>query len=728
MYVIKRNGNREAFDENKIINAILKAFEACDYEIDRDVVRHMCKDLSIWKDISIEEIQDQVEELLHDYDYSNVAKAYILYREKRRTIREFVKSKEDFINKYKQSSNTANATVDDNSNVANKNIAVLNSELYKENNIEVNRYRVMKKLEELHPDFDSSQYVKDLNNHIIYKNDENSTFGFPYCVSVSMYPFLTDGIRSMGGLSASPKNIDSFCGMFVNFIFAVSSQFAGAVATSEFLLYFDYFSRKEWGDDYYKNTDSQLNCLAGRPKTIRSQIHQYFQQVVYSVNQPAAARGYQSAFWNISYFDRPFFESMFGNFYFPDGTQPTWESLEWLQKEFMVWFNEERLKCVITFPVESFALIYKDGEFEDQASADWVAEMYSQGHSFFTYISDTADSLASCCRLKNKLQTKEFNFTNGNIGIQTGSKSVITLNLNRIIQDFMGKETPLNAVKSVWNKKVYLMDKSDQFRDIHNEFKQYLIGILERVYKYHEAYNELLWDMYDANLLPVYKSGFIDLNKQYLTIGLNGLTASAEFLGIECNDNKDYQEYCQLIFSTIRDCNRAHKTKKLNFNCELIPAESAGAKLYNWDKQDGYIVPSDINLYTSYIFKPYDEFVSVLDKFVLHGNNYIGEYLDGGVANHVNLDSHLSKNQYKMLLEHAAKVGCQYFTFNIPNAECDECGFITKVPIAKCPKCGSTKISLWDRIIGYLSKIKNWSDPRKIEQKQRVYHGTEISC
>lgn len=711
MHVIKRDGTLQPFDRNRIISAITKAMNDCERYPNSNVIIELANEIQIWDDIHIEEIQDQIEETLMDYGYLDVAKKYILYRENRNFIRNFTQRKQDFINKYKDSVNTANATVDDNSNVANKNIAVLNNELYKEDNIEINRYRVTKKLQKLYPEFNSKQYIADLKDHIIYKNDENSTFGFPYCVSISMYPFLLNGIKDLGGLSAAPKNIDSFCGMFINLIFAVSSQYAGAVATSEFLLYFDYFARKEWGDIYYCKPDVIINNeFSTRSKTIRKQIHQYFQQIVYSINQPAAARGFQSAFWNISYFDKPFFESMFNNFYFPDGTQPQWDSLCWLQKEFMEWFNAERLKCLITFPVEAFALIYKNGEFLDKDSANWVAKQYSEGHSFFTYISDTADSLASCCRLKNKLQTKEFNFTNGNIGIQTGSKSVITLNLNRIIQDWYKM---MDSNNKDWNRQKAI----DSWADI----SEYLITILERVYKYHEAYNELLWDMYDANLLPVYKAGFIDLNKQYLTIGLNGLTASAEFLGIECNDNKKYQDYCQLIFSTIRDCNAAHKTKKLNFNCELIPAESAGIKLYNWDKEDGYQVPKDINLYTSYIFKPYDSSISVLDKFVLHGNNYIGEYLDGGVACHVNLDSHLSAEQYNKLLHFAAEVGCQYFTFNIPNSECDNCGFICKQTITKCPKCDSTNISLWDRIIGYLTKIKNWSEGRQIEQKTRVY-------
>lgn len=691
MQVIKRDGTLQPFDRNRIISAITKAMNDCERYPNSNVIIELANEIQIWDDIHIEEIQDQIEETLMDYGYLDVAKKYILYRENRNFIRNFTQRKQDFINKYKDSVNTANATVDDNSNVANKNIAVLNNELYKEDNIEINRYRVTKKLQKLYPEFNSKQYIADLKDHIIYKNDENSTFGFPYCVSISMYPFLLNGIKDLGGLSAAPKNIDSFCGMFINLIFAVSSQYAGAVATSEFLLYFDYFARKEWGDIYYCKPDVIINNeFSTRSKTIRKQIHQYFQQIVYSINQPAAARGFQSAFWNISYFDKPFFESMFNSFYFPDGTQPQWDSLCWLQKEFMEWFNAERLKCLITFPVESFALIYKNGEFLDKDSANWVAKQYSEGHSFFTYISDTADSLASCCRLKNKVQTREFNFTNGNIGIQTGSKSVITLNLNRIVQDFW---------RIYWFTEESKPDIWQNSRFIDN-FRVYLIDILERVYKYHEAYNELLWDMYNANLLPVYKAGFIDLDKQYLTIGLNGLTASADFLGIECNDNPAYQKYCQLIFSTIRDCNAAHKTKKLNFNCELIPAESAGVKLYNWDKEDGYQVPKDINLYTSYIFKPYDSSISVLDKFVLHGNNYIGEYLDGGVANHVNLDSHLSAEQYNKLLHFAAEVGCQYFTFNIPNSECDDCGYICKQTITKCPKCGSTNISLWDRIIG----------------------------
>lgn len=447
------------------------------------------------------------------------------------------------------------------------------------------------------------------------------------CTSITMYPFLLEGLKKIGGLSAAPKNLDSFCGMYINLIFAIAAMYAGAIATSEFLLYFTYFCKKEWGEDFYQHPDKEITVNSARSKTIRSQIHQYWQQVIYSINQPAAARGLQSAFVNFSYFDHPFFDGMFGDFYFPDGTKPDWESLCWIQKEFMQWFNQERLKCILTFPVESFALVYKDGEFLDKDSADFVVEEYARGHSFFTYISDTVDSLSSCCRLKNMITTKEFNFTNGNMGVQTGSKSVITLNLNRIIQDwYRGWHTKEDS--KVGGS--LGIDWSEDSEDLQH----YLKHILERVYKYHTAYNELLWDMYDANLLPVYKAGFINLNKQYLTIGLNGLNQAAEFLGISCTDNADYSKFCQLIFGTIKEANAEAKgtfnKHKLTFNTECVPAESLAIKNYNWDKEDGYKVPTDTNLYASYIFKPNDANTTVLNRLKLHGNNYIGEFLDGG--------------------------------------------------------------------------------------------------
>ena len=580
----------------------------------------------------------------------------------------------------------------------------MNTEIHKEDNKETNIRIWYNKIKELYGKELAEQFIVDLNT-ICYAHDLSSQIGMPYCVAISLYPFLLNGIKDIGGLSAAPKNIDSFCGLFINLVFSIASQYKGAVATPGVLLCMDYFLRKEWGDDYYIKNDviiSSDHCL--RKMTIKSQIHQYFQQICYSLMQPSGSRGNQACFWNLSIFDKPFFDTMYGDFYFPDGTRPKWESLSWLQKDFMHWLNQERLKCILTFPVVSLCLIYQDHKFLDEDLYQFAAQEYSEGDSFFTYISDSADSLSSCCRLSSKISKPQFNFTNGQLSEMTGSKNVITLNLNRIIQNWCKS---IGGIPTVGNQ--------------HDSLKFYLIDILERVYKYQIAYNEILKYLHKNDLLTVYNAGFIDMKKQYLTIGINGLNQAAEYLGMECNKNKDYEDFCSFIFSTIKEQNTLHKTDDCMFNTEFVPAESAAIKLYNRDKKDGYWVPNDTNLYASYIFKPNDPNISVLDKLYLHGNSVCGDNLDGGSAAHIDLDSHLSKEQYLKIIKYAAEVGCKYFTFNVPNSECDDCGYITKVPIKECPKCGSKNISYYDRVIGYLTKIKNWSKGRQIEQKTRVY-------
>lgn len=638
----------------------------------------------------------------------------MLYREKHKKLRDNVERNLNFIDNFVKSDNTANATIDDNSNVATHNIAVMNTEIHKEDNKETNTRIWYNKIKELYGKELAEQFLVDINT-ILYPHDLSSQIGMPYCVAITLYPFLLNGIKDIGGLSAAPKNIDSFCGLFVNLVFAIAAQYKGAVATPGMLLCMDYFLRKEWGDCYYEKPKAIITsdyCL--RRMTIQGQIHQYFQQICYSLMQPSGSRGNQACFWNLSIFDKPFFDTMYGDFYFPDGTKPKWESLSWLQKDFMHWLNQERLKCILTFPVVSVCLIYQDHKFLDEDLYQFAAKEYAEGDSFFTYISDSADSLSSCCRLSSKISKPQFNFTNGQLSEMTGSKNVITLNLNRITQDHAKIANERYATGLYMNEE--------------ESYKAYLVEILDRVYKYQTAYNEVLKYLYSKNLLTVYNAGFIDMKKQYLTIGINGLNQAAEFLGMECNKNEKYEDFCKLIFSTIKEQNALHKTKELMFNTEFTPCESAAIKLYNRDKKDGYWIPNDTNLYASYIFKPNDTDITVLDKIHLHGKEVCGDNLDGGSAAHLNLDSHLDKEQYLKIIKHAAEEGCKYFTFNVPNSECDDCGFITKHPITECPKCGSKKISYYDRVIGYLTKISNWSKGRQIEQKTRVYTKKKDAC
>lgn len=709
MLVIKRNKSVENFDWKKVEKVIVKAFNAVNEPINQATLNEIRDELSFNSITSVEEIQDQIEYALMTLDYCNVAKAFILYRNKQ-TENRVLDQKVKFIHDYTNASNAATGSrFDPNANVTEKNVATLTAELYKGDIIKLNRARLADKIRELYGEDLAKEYIRQLESHELYKHDETSIM--PYCVAITMYPFLLNGLQDLGGLSAKPKNLDSFCGIFINLCFAVSSQFAGALATGEFLMYFDYFARKEWGDDYYKYPDA--NCqmrfesdttLEGaqldpinsarltETRTIEKVIEQKFQQIVYSMNQPAAARGFQSIFWNISYFDKNYFDGMFGDFYFPDGTQPKWDSLNWLQKKFMKWFNKERTKTILTFPVETMALLTDGEDVVDKEYADFTAEMYAEGHSFFTYMSDSADSLSSCCRLRNEVTENQFSYSLGAGGIATGSKSVMTLNINRLVQDAVNKN--LNILN-------------------------YLREQVKKVHKYQRAYNELLKEYLKGGLLPVYSAGFISLEKQYLTVGINGVVEAAEFLGIEISDNPMYKEFIQSLLNVIATENRRARTKELMFNTEFVPAEGLGVKHARWDKEAGYVVPRDC--YNSYYYKVEDTSLSVLDKFKLHGHDYV-KYLDGGSALHMNLEEHLSKEQYRNLLKVAASNGTNYFTFNIPNTICNDCGHIDKRYLKECPTCGSKNVDYATRIIGYLKRVSNFSEARQVEASKRFYY------
>lgn len=599
----------------------------------------------------------------------------------------------DFIDDYSGSGNAATKSkFDANANIENKNVATLATEMHKETEIGVNRLRMIDMLTKLFGEDTAEEYIQQLDSHVIYRHDETHPL-FPYCVSVTLYPFICKGLKSIGGPSDAPKHLNSFAGNFVNLVFALSAQFAGAVATPEFLSYLDYYIRLEYGNDYYLHADDVVDSRSKRQKTIGKVITDVFEQITHSLNEPAAARNYQSVFWNIAYFDKPYFDALFEGFVFPDGEEMQWESVSWLQKYFMKWFNKERTRTYLTFPVETVNLVYhpETKEFLDQDWADFACQMWSEGHSFFCYTSDTVDSLSSCCRLKNGITDNTFSYTLGAGGIATGSKAVITMNINRIVQD---------AIKNG-------VDISEAVRIQTRKNHKYLI-----------AFNEILKEEQANGMLPIYDAGYISLDKQYLTNGINGLVEAAEFLGIEISPNEEYYDFCKKILEPIMDENKKARTAELMFNTEYVPAENLGVKNSTWDKKQGYKSPRAC--YNSYFFKPDDDSLSLMDKMEMHGDNII-KYLDGGSACHLNLEEHLTKEQYKKLLTIAATLGCSYFTYNIPNTICNTCGHISKYYTKKCLKCSSDDIDWITRIIGYAKRISKFSDPRQQEAATRYY-------
>lgn len=689
--VIKRNNDSEQYSIEKIRHGIIQAFKSVSVSYNDDILDSIINKLNIYNNIKSSDIRQQIEISLMETGYYNVAKSFILYGNTKIVENRSTTEKIKFIKKYCKAINAASGSkYDPNANVNNRNIATMSGELPKKDLINVNRMLLYSKIKSLFGKKTANEYLDLLKTHFIYCHDETSIN--PYCASITMYPWLLNGTTQIGGNSLPPTNLKSFCGGFINMVFIVASMLSGACATPEFLLYLNYFLQKEYGDDYYLYPNKIVD-LSLRQRTLDKVITDCFEQIYYSLNQPTGARNFQAIFWNISYYDKYYFKSLFEHFSFPDGKLPHWDSLNWLQKRAMKWFNQERLRTILTFPVETMALLSEGDDIKDKEYADFTAEMYAEGHSFFTYISESADSLSSCCRLKNTIINNEFSYSLGAGGVSTGSKNVITINLNRLIQ--YSKKANINYIN-------------------------YLKHILDVVHKAQIAYDSNLTDLQNSGMLPLYDAGYIAKNRQYLTIGINGAVEAAEFIGLDINDNPKYLNFIQTILGIIKSYNIEYGKKyNILFNTEFVPAESLGVKHAKWDAEDGYIVPR--KCYNSYFYKVEDDSISILDKFKMHGRQYI-ENLTGGSALHINLDEHLSKTQYRKLLRIAAKDGCNYFTFNVPNTICNKCGHISKHRLAKCDKCGSTDLDYATRIIGYLVKVSKYSEGRKEEESLRHYH------
>ena len=696
MKVIKENKTLENFNPQKIKNVLDKVFKLV-YTDDVDkyvdlLLENILKKIKAKnvEEISIEEIQIIVENTLMEHEFYDIARKYIIYRNQHQESK-FIRDRIDYMKEYSQSSENAasSSETDPNANVTQKNVANLDGEVYKTKNRLIQRQRMKDELNILYPEV-AKQYEVDIENHIIYPHDEASvpTLKF-YCQADTLYPLMTEGVGNIDGVTPTPPNdLQSFSGQITNLTFLLSSQCKGAVAFGEYFIVLNYYIIAEFGDKWYENLDcvvTNYHCKIQR--TVKDFIEKAFKQFIYGLNQPAGNRSYQCPFTNISYYDHTYFDSLFGEFYYPDGTKPEWAAINVLQKMFIKFFNKLRTKQILTFPVETLAMVHDGKDIIDKEYKDFCAEMYAEGHSFFTYISDSADSLASCCRLRNELAENTFSPTSGLTGVMTGSCNVITLNINRIVQDC---------------DKAYGLNRNGGWKENTSFLIDYLVDILQRVYKYHIAYKTMLYEQEEKGMFAACNGGYIHMNKLYSTIGINGLNEAAKFLGLKVSNNPEYIQFLQLILGTIKEANKKHsihdKKRPFLFNSEVVPAESLGGKNYRWDKKDGYWVPEDENLYNSYFFDAHDN-TSVLDKMILHGRR-TAQYCDGGSACHINLEDHLSKKQYLKLLEFAVKEGTNYFTFNIPNSKCEDCGYITKHPITECPKCHSKDITQYTRVIG----------------------------
>ena len=726
MFIIKRSGKKEQFNSEKIKNAIKAAFKSVGYTVDDDVYDEIVNSVKVWDEMNIEDIQDQVIETLRNLDYPEIADCYQTYRLEHKQAR-FIRERIDYMDTYANSNDNASTSseTDSNANVTMKNVANLEGEVYKVTNRRIQRQRMKDKLNELYPDDNDlgKQYIKDLESWVLYTHDEASSPVLkPYCMAASLYPLMAEGVGKIDGVTPSaPNDIQSFSGQVTNLTFLLSANAKGAIALGDYFIALNYYVIAEFGAEWYKKLDIVTTTEHTlKPMTIKRAIRKGMKQFIYGVNQPAGNRSYNSPFSNVSYYDKTYFNSIFEDFYYPDGTQPRWEAIDTLQRIFMELHRELRLIKPLTFPVTTMAMVHDGHDVIDKDYKKLCAEEWAKGGSFFCYLSNNPSALASCCRVLNEMQENTFSSTTGLTGIMTGSCNVITLNINRIVQDWCKQYKSKFRGEPLINLKV---------ETIKEELQEYLVNILERVYKYHIAYKTMLYDLEEKGMFSPSNGGYIYMKKLYSTIGLIGYTEAAQFLGMSVSNNEEYIDFLRLIFGTVKEQNKIHsihdKKRPILFNSEAIPGEGLGVKLYEHDKKDGYWVPEDQNLYNCYFYNPWDN-TSILDKFILHGKQ-VAPYCDGGQALHANLDEHLSEIQYTKLIDFAIEQGTNYFTFNIPISECKNCGHVVNAPIEKCPKCGSENIDYWTRIIGYLRPVSAFSNPRKIEQKKRVYSKNDNS-
>lgn len=713
MQVIKRDGTKVPFEFDKIKNAVNKAFQSI-YKSDapENFIDYLkVTALLLGDEVSVEDIQKFVIYSLGEFKYYDVQIAYIEYKKEHDDTR-FIRERMDYMDGYADSNMNAasSSETDANSNVAIKNVANLEGEVYKTTNRLIQRSYMKDALNGLQAGL-GKQYIEDLNNHIIYTHDESSTPTKKfYCQADTLYPLMTEGVGNVDGVTPfAPNDIASFSGQVTNFVFISSSQCKGAVALGDYFITLNYYVIKEFGSKWYDRLDEIVTTGTIEPHDVRYYIRKGMKQFIYGVNQPAGNRSFNSPFSNLSYYDSVYFKSLFEDFYYPDGTQPEWKAIDTLQRMFMQLHRELRLIKPLTFPVTTMALVHDDKDYLDLEYKNLCAEEWAKGGSFFCFNSNNPTALASCCRVLNEISENTFSSTTGMTGVMTGSCNVITLNFNRIIQNWWMEDGP-----------DFRENKISRF---YKDFPDYLRNILDRVYKYHIAYKTMLYDLEDKGMFTVCNANYIRMSKLYSTIGLLGYFEAARFLGIETTNNDEYKKFLSVLFGIVKEENKKHsihdRKRPFLFNSEAVPGENLGVRFYEWDKADNYWVPEDQNLYNCYFYNPWDD-TSVLDKMKLHGRE-IAQFTDGGQAAHINLDAHLSKEQYLKMLDIAREYGTNYFTFNIPMSECKDCGHTVNAPITECPHCHSKNIRYWTRIIGYLTAVDNWSKARQIEQKHRVY-------
>ena len=570
----------------------------------------------------------------------------------------------DFIESFIDSDNVANASVDANANIAQKDIVTLLSEMSKPHQKLLAFNKLYYELNKKYGFKIANEAMEAMWNYALYMHDFNTTTFYHYCFSYDLQPIVERGLFFIDNYNARPaKHLDSFIQILMEGIAWLSRRQSGAVGLANLIPYLYYFWSRDVRAGYYTKD----------PETYK---HQQLQALIYRLNQPWV-RTDQAAFTNVSIFDHPYFEAIFGGSIFPDGELMIDEEEEIIQfqKDFIDVVNEIREENVFTFPVLTASLLYQDKKFVDEDFARWACEASRKWNLFNFFTDSTVNSLSNCCRLKSDVTDLYFNSIGGS-ALKVGSVKVSTLNIARLAYQSANERDFLVALRNLTELNLKILD----------------------------VQRTIIKRNVEKGLLPSFSSGLVDFEHLYSTIGVNGIYEAVKTFGyIKLDEfgNTYYTDEAfalgRRIFDVIRNCiNNFSLDKDYKFNIEQVPAEQAAAKMQAADK---FLYPEkvveDLPLYGNQ-WIPLGIKATILERTKICAA--FDSYCNGGSIEHINVDAPFStfESAWEML-NWVAQQGVTYFAFNGKVAQCKNFhSFYGKV----CPVCGEPVETEYTRIVG----------------------------
>lgn len=594
----------------------------------------------------------------------------------------------DFIDNFIDSETVADASVDGNANVGNKDMRTLMNEMPKAHRKLLAYNKIYYELNKKYGFKTANEWLRAEWSKALYMHDADTSTFVHYCFAYDLKDLAEQGLYFLSTFNAEPpKHLSTFVDFVKEFISFASNRSSGAVGLPNLIPYMYYFWKKDCEEGYATKSPDYY-------------ARQQIQRFIYAVNQPYVRDGMQSAFTNVSVFDEKYLEALFGGSEFPDGTLmiDSIAEIKNFQKTFMEVVSDIREHNMFTFPVLTIALLRRDGKFADEEFARWGVAHNMHWNDSNLFIDDSVTSLSNCCRLKSNIDDLGYFNSIGGTALKVGSVKVSTVNLARVALE-------------------------------HHQFEQdFLVSLREVVEldcKVLDIVRHIIERNVEKGLLPNFTKGLVDFEHLYNTIGIIGIYETMKIFGYVKQDEfgnsfytKEADAFGKKIFDVIhRTKEQFALDKNYKINVEEIPGESCAAKLQAADEllYPEFVV-KDLPLYGN-------QFIPLGIKTTLQERIRIASlfdsYCNGGSIAHINIDAPFdSFEKAWALTNYIADQGLTYFAFNTKIQSCaNNHAFYGK----KCPICGGDVATEYTRIVGFYTPIKTWSKARKEEYKMREW-------